>query len=124
VAAGWRRGRDGGSAGPVSRLSLRGFLLKYTFPGDRLESGGEVFSHGKEGFAAAQTQASTLIDLGGYYHFRHNPNEKFLFCYEPSVAGQTENYAYAGMYWTWGKDDKAAAAPAFLWDGARPGGSR
>jgi hypothetical protein len=25
------------------------------------------------------------------------------------------------MYWTWGKDDKAAgAAPAFLWEGARP----
>ncbi|MGB6869114.1 MAG: hypothetical protein WBD93_05845 [Acidobacteriaceae bacterium] len=86
-----------------------GFLLKYTFPGDRLEFGGEVFSHGKEGFAAAQTQASTLIDLGGYYHFKHNPNEQFLFCYGHSVAGQTENYAYVGMYWTWGKDAKSAA---------------
>jgi hypothetical protein len=30
-----------------------------------------------------------------------------LFCYGHSIAGQTENYAYAGMYWTWaGKDDK------------------
>jgi hypothetical protein len=29
-----------------------------------------------------------------------------LFCYGHSIAGQTENYAYAGMYWTWGgKDD-------------------
>jgi hypothetical protein len=83
-----------------------GFLLKYTFPGDRLEFGGEVFAHGKEGLATPQTQASTLIDLGGYYHFKHNPNEQFLFCYGHSIAGQTENYAYVGMYWTWGKDAK------------------
>ncbi|HZC43754.1 MAG TPA: hypothetical protein VE195_06235, partial [Acidobacteriaceae bacterium] len=48
--------------------------------------------------------ASTMIDLGGYYHFKHNPNEELLFCYGHSVAGQTENYAYVGMYWTWGKD--------------------
>ena len=83
-----------------------GFLLKYTF-GERLEFGGEVFSHGKEGFAAAQTQASTMIDLGGYYHFKHNLNKEFLFCYGHSVAGQTENYAYVGMYWTWGgKNEK------------------
>lgn len=101
-----------------------GFLLKYTF-GERMEVGGEVFSHGKEGFATAQTQASTLIDLGGVYHFKRNPNEQFLFCYGHSVAGQTENYAYAGMYWTWGRDDrKPGAAPAFLWEGARPGGMR
>ncbi len=92
-----------------------GFLLKYTFPGDRLEFGGEVFSHGAEGAAAPQTQASTLIDLGGYYHFKRNPNEQFLFCYGHSVAGQTENYAYVGMYWTWGKDkgkpDNSALLP-------------
>ena len=80
-----------------------GFLLKYTF-GERLELGGEVFSHGAEGIAAPQTRASTLIDFGGYYHFKHNPNQQFLFCYGHSVAGQTENYAYVGMYWTWGKD--------------------
>ena len=43
-----------------------------------------------------------MIDVGGYYHFKHNPNEQFLFCYGHSIAGQTENYAYAGMYWTWG----------------------
>lgn len=80
-----------------------GFLLKYSF-GERLEFGGEVFSHGKEGLATPQTQASTLIDLGGVYHFRHNTNHQILFCYGHSVAGQTENYAYLGMYWTWGKD--------------------
>lgn len=101
---------DGGAGETVvSQTGYRdfpygGFLLKYTFPGDRLEFGGEVFAHGREGFAAVQTQASTMIDLGGYYHFKHNPNEQFLFCYGHSVAGQTENYAYIGMYWTWGKD--------------------
>ena len=82
-----------------------GFLLKYGF-GERLELGGEVFSHGREGFGTPQTQASTMIDFGGYYHFKHHPGEQFLFCYGHSVAGQTEQYAYVGMYWTWGKDEK------------------
>ncbi len=82
-----------------------GFLLKYGFS-ERLELGGEVFAHGREGFAAPQTEASTMIDMGGYYHFKHHPGEQFLFCYGHSVAGQTENYAYVGMYWTWGKDKK------------------
>lgn len=94
-----------------------GFLLKHTF-GETLEFGGEVVAHGKEGFAAPQTQASTLIDLGGSYHFNHSEHRQFLFAYGHSVAGQTENYAYVGMYWTWGKDsggaDKPDAAPA-MW---------
>ena len=47
-----------------------------------------------------------MVDLGGYYHFKHNPNEQILFCYGHSVAGQTENYAYVGLYWTWGGDTK------------------
>ena len=80
-----------------------GFLLKYKFS-ERLELGSEVFSHAREGFAAAQTEAATMVDIGGYYHFEHHPGEQFLFCYGHSVAGQTENYAYVGMYWTWGRD--------------------
>ncbi|HXE31250.1 MAG TPA: hypothetical protein VN515_05565 [Terriglobales bacterium] len=79
-----------------------GFLLKYTF-NKRIELGGEVFAHGAEGAAAPQTGASTLVDIGGYYHFK-NPDHQFLFCYGHNVAGQTENYAYMGLYWTWGKD--------------------
>ncbi|MFZ0912074.1 MAG: transporter [Candidatus Korobacteraceae bacterium] len=71
---------------------------------DRLELGAEVFAHGREGSAPAQTEASTMVDVGGYYHFKHNPGQQFLLCYGHSVAGQTENYAYVGMYWTWGKD--------------------
>ena len=89
-----------------------GFLLKYTFPRDRLEFGGEVFAHGGEGVAAPQTQASTMIDLGGVYHFKRNPNHQFLFAYGHSVAGQTENYAYVGMYWTWG--DSPGTTQAFM----------
>src|SRR5580658_6829328 len=80
-----------------------GWLVKKEL-NERLELGAEVFAHGREGLATAQTERAALIDAGGYYHFKHNTNEQFLFCYGHSVAGQTENYAYVGMYWTWGKD--------------------
>lgn len=90
-----------------------GFLLKYKF-GERLEIGGEVFSHGREGLATPQTQASTMIDIGGYYHFKHHSGEQFLFCYGHSIAGQTEQYAYVGLYWTWGKNDKQPDPTAFF----------
>jgi len=85
-----------------------GFLLKRELS-ERLELAAEVFSHAREGFAAAQTQASTLIDAGGYYHFKM-PGMQLLFAYGHSIAGQTENYAYLGMYWTWGKDNKKTTA--------------
>lgn len=73
---------------------------------ERLDLSVEVFSHAREGFAAAQTQASTLIDAGGYYHFK-SPGLQLLFAYGHSVAGQTENYGYLGLYKTWGKDKDA-----------------
>ena len=85
-----------------------GFLVKKELS-ERLELGVEMFAHGGEGAAAPQTEASTMVDMGGYYHFKKHPGEQFLFCYGHSVAGQTENYAYVGMYWTWGKDDKKSA---------------
>jgi Putative MetA-pathway of phenol degradation len=87
-----------------------GFLLKYGF-GERLELGGEIFAHGGEGPAPAQTQPSTMVDIGSYYHFKSHPGMQFLWAYGHSVAGQTENYAYAGLYWTWGKDKAPAAQP-------------
>jgi hypothetical protein len=86
-----------------------GWLVKRVLS-ERLELGVEVFAHGREGYAAAQTEASTMIDFGGYYHFKDQPGEQFLFCYGHSIAGQTENYAYVGMYWTWGKDDTKNSA--------------
>jgi hypothetical protein len=85
-----------------------GFLVKREI-NKKLELGAEVFSHAREGLAAPQTQSSTLIDAGGYYHFK-NPDFQFLFAYGHSVAGQTENYAYLGLYYTWGKDEKKPGA--------------
>jgi hypothetical protein len=82
-----------------------GYLVKRTVS-EKLELSAEIFSHAGEGFAAAQTQTSTLIDAGGYYHFKH-PGLQLLFAYGHSVAGQTENYAYLGLYKTWGKDKDA-----------------
>ena len=84
------------------------FLLERNV-NERLDLSVEVFSHAREGFAAAQTQASTLIDAGGYYHFK-SPGLQLLFAYGHSVAGQTENYAYLGLYKTWGKDKGGADA--------------
>jgi hypothetical protein len=79
-----------------------GFLVKRVL-NQRLELSIESFTHAREGFAAAQTQASSMIDAGGYYHFK-NPGLQLLFAYGHSIAGQTENYGYLGLYKTWGKD--------------------
>jgi hypothetical protein len=87
-----------------------GYLVKRVV-NERLELSAEVFSHAREGFAAAQTQSSTLIDAGGYYHFK-SPGLQLLFAYGHSVAGQTENYAYLGFYKTWGKDRVAGKKDA------------
>jgi hypothetical protein len=68
--------------------------------------GTEVFYHGPEGPGTAQTRPATLIDIGGYYKFR-DPGFQLLLCYGHTAIGQTENYAYLGLYWTWGKSDKS-----------------
>jgi hypothetical protein len=85
-----------------------GLLVKHEF-NEKWELAAEVFAHGREGFAAAQTESSTMIDAGGYYHIKKEPDTQFLFAYGHSISGQTENYAYAGLYWTWGKDNNKAA---------------
>ena len=79
-----------------------GVLLKRVVS-KRVELSAELFSHAREGFAAAQTEASAMVDAGGYYHFK-SPGWQLLFAYGHSVAGQTENYGYLGLYKTWGKD--------------------
>lgn len=96
-----------------------GFLVKKEI-NKKLEISVESFSHAREGFATAQTQASWLIDAGGYYHFK-SPGLQLLFAYGHSIAGQTENYAYLGLYKTWGKNkdkgkdaDKKTAKDAML----------
>ncbi|MDE3180651.1 MAG: hypothetical protein KGM47_13455, partial [Acidobacteriota bacterium] len=81
-------------------FAYEGWLIQRDI-GKKWTLGAEVFHHGMEGLATPQTQASTLVDVGGYYYFR-NPGFQLLFAYGHSVAGQTENYAYLGLYWTWG----------------------
>ncbi len=79
-----------------------GFLVQKNVNG-RLDASIEVFSHAREGFATAQTEASMLIDAGFAYHFK-SPGLQLLLAYGHSVAGQTENYVYLGLYKTWGKN--------------------
>jgi hypothetical protein len=71
--------------------------------GKKLTLGSEVFYHGAEGDATPQTRSATLVDIGGYYKFR-DPGFQLLFCYGHTIVGQPENYAYLGLYWTWGRD--------------------
>ena len=82
-----------------------GFLVKRVLS-EKLELSAELFTHQREGLATAQTQASAMIDAGGYYHFK-SPGWQLLFAYGHSIAGQTENYGYLGLYKTWGKDKDA-----------------
>lgn len=83
-------------------FAYEGWLLQRDF-GKKWTLGAEIFHHGVEGLATPQTRAATMVDFGGYYYFR-NPGFQLLFAYGHSVAGQTENYAYLGLYWTWGSE--------------------
>ena len=79
-----------------------GFLVKREIS-KKLELSAEIFSHAREASTPSQNRSSTMIDAGGYYHFR-SPGLQLLFAYGHSVLGQTENYGYLGLYKTWGKD--------------------
>ena len=85
--------------------------------GEKLTLGTEVFYHGPEGLATAQTRPATMVDIGGYYKFR-DPGFQFLFCYGHTAIGQPENYAYIGLYWTWPEKKGDADEP-----GDNPGGA-
>jgi len=76
--------------------------------GKQITLGTEVFHHGPEGIATPQTGSATMIDVGGYYKFR-DPGFQLLFCYGHTALGQTENYAYLGLYWTWGSNQNKHA---------------
>jgi len=79
--------------------------------GDKWTLGGELFHHGAEGLATAQTNAATMLDLGGYYYFR-KPAFQLLFAVGHTVVGQPEVYAYLGLYWTWGDTTTTAWSQA------------
>jgi len=82
-----------------------GFLIKREV-NKKLDLAAEIFAHGGEGPAPPQQHSSTMLDAGGYWHLKGEETMQLLFAYGHSIAGQTENYAYLGLYWTWGKDDK------------------
>jgi len=82
-----------------------GFLVKREVK-KKLDLAVEIFSHGGEGPAPPQRHSSTMLDAGGYWHLKGEEAMQLLFAYGHSIAGLTENYAYLGLYWTWGKDDK------------------
>ncbi len=65
----------------------------------------EIFYHGA---ISSDSLYATFVDVGGSYMFHGDESYQLLFCYGHSVAGQTEQYAYLGLYWTWGekKHDK------------------
>jgi hypothetical protein len=84
-----------------------GFLVKREV-NKKLDLAAEIFSHGGEGPLPPQRHSSTMLDAGGYWHLKGEETMQLLFAYGHSIAGQTENYAYLGLYWTWGKDDKKA----------------
>jgi hypothetical protein len=70
--------------------------------GKKLELAAEVFAHAEEGDGNPYTKRATLIDAGGYWHIKEDALQ-LLFAYGHSVAGEAENYAYLGLYTTWGK---------------------
>ena len=92
-----------------------GFLLKKEL-NKRWELAAEVFAHGGEGPGIPYAGRATLVDAGGYYHFKQD-GLQFLFAYGHSVAGEAENFAYVGLYKTWGKKDYKAVGNAMLAQG-------
>ena len=87
--------------------------------GKKLTLGTEVFYHGPEGAATPQFRSSALLDVGGYYKFR-DPGFQLLFAYGHTIAGQSENYAYLGLYWTWGKPAEKTDKDSAMNDAGRP----
>jgi hypothetical protein len=102
---------DGGAGETVNsqdgfhNFPYGGFLVKREM-NKKLDLAAEIFAHGGEGPVTPQAESSTMIDAGGYWHLRGEEAMQLLFAYGHSIAGRTENYAYLGLYWTWGKDDK------------------
>jgi hypothetical protein len=97
-----------------------GWLLQRDI-GKKLTLGSEVFYHGPEGAVTPQFRSSALLDVGGYYKFR-DPGFQLLFAYGHTVAGQSENYAYLGLYWTWGKQAEETKKDSAMHTAGRPVG--
>jgi hypothetical protein len=69
----------------------------------RLTVGPELFAHGRPTADPTVSRYAVDLDFGGYYTFDpRDPGFQLLFAYGHSIAGETENYAYLALYWTWG----------------------
>ncbi len=90
-----------------------GWLLQRDI-GDKWTLGGEAWYHGPEGLATPHTHSATMFDVGGYYYFR-KPAFQLLFSVGHTVVGQSETYAYLGLFWTWGAKDTASRATSAAW---------
>ncbi|MGH7121043.1 MAG: hypothetical protein ACREFP_18985, partial [Acetobacteraceae bacterium] len=83
--------------------------------------GPELFAHGRSAANQTLSQYAVDLDFGADYTINpQHPGFQFLFAYGHSVAGQTENYGYMALYWTWGPapasraaDDRATAVDWF-----------
>jgi hypothetical protein len=116
----------GGGVQLVNRTGFRnfpyaGWLLQRDI-GEEWTLGGELWYHGPEGFATPETRSATMLDVGGYYYF-HKPAFQLLFALGHTVVGQSETYAYLGLYWSWGKNAADAGATSKV-DWSMAGGSR
>ncbi len=90
-----------------------GWLLQRDI-GQKWTLGGELWYHGAEGLATPQTQSATMFDFGGYYYFS-KPAFQLLFALGHTIVGQSETYAYLGLYWTWGGKESGPASAAVDW---------
>jgi hypothetical protein len=98
------------SAPGYRNLPFAGWLVQRDL-GKKVTLGTEIYYHGPAGLATAQTRPATLVDIGGSYKFR-DPGFQLLYCYGHTAIGQKENYAYLGLYWTWGKQKASGDQPA------------
>jgi len=74
----------------------------------KLTIGPELFMHGRPTADPTLSKYAVDLDFGCIYTFslRH-PGFQLMSAYGHSVAGQSENYAYLALYWTWGPKSTA-----------------
>lgn len=65
---------------------------------EQLTLGGEVF---RQQAISPGSRGTTLLNLGRYYNMSAC-SCSLLFTRGHSIAGETQNLAYLGLYWTWG----------------------
>lgn len=81
-----------------------GWLLQKDI-GEKWTLGGEVFARGRD---TVDGQATTAVNIGGYYKF--SPDFNLLFSAGHSVGGERHTVAYLGLWWAFGGDEKNAHA--------------